>query len=157
MYTEQALTILKDYFSVNIPGQIALIEQALELDPGDIPALAWFDNLDLKDGNYPNGILIEKQTNFADYELTKDLEILNISINFEDHRADKAVLRRNLYAYRDAVVELVKRDAPLSGTVLESDFELVRLKTLYPYAAFKDSGTNTYTGYSKLDIEIQKK
>lgn len=157
MYTEQVLKTLRDYFNTNIPGQIALIETALGLNPGDIPSLAWFENWDRKTGTYPNGILIEKQTNFLDYELAKDLEILNISINFEDHRADKSTLRRNLYAYRDAAVELVKRDALQSGSVLESNFELVRLKTLYPYATFLDSTTTTYTGYIKMDIEIQKK
>ena len=113
-----------------------------------VDPLVTFDVIVSPDGQTPFGVLYESATKYNIETLREVISMIDYSLDFKDQRADVDQLRTNLYAYRDAAINLIKNNPDMQGICVIS--ELTNVK---PPIVWQETGN--YSGIVEINFRVQ--
>lgn len=147
MYTEQVLDAVKDFIEARLEAKLVAYETAMSKT---VTRLSQFDFIIPANPKYPIGTVYDTGDDFVQNELDHDQEEWKLVIEVGDMRNKADQLRTNLYAHRDAIVDILRENPSVGDNVLQA-----YVTGYEPPLIMRDDSTN-YMGAFKIFVTLQR-
>ena len=146
IYSKNLIDNVLTYLTAELEPMLVQIESQYSIT---VDRLKYFETVNKETNQYPFGMLYEDETVFDNDTLTREISRFNFSVDFADSRLNLTQVRNNLYAYRDAIVEIINNDPTLGNNCVQA-----YLTRVQPALIMKESAN--YNGVIQCQFVLEE-